>query len=378
MQKKKGIKTVLACFMIMSMIGMGFTGLKVQEVNASSRAVYMNNIDVEGIDHEIMEGELKEQEAKKEDNFIEILESKVDIGLTGYTLSVGNKEVGTLQTPSQIAEILDDIKASFSKSDDENAQVVSTEILEELHVSKEEVYLKDINKKEEVLEYIKTGGKSFETYTTKPLITVVTTEELESRVKTDYEIEVKEDPNMYDTKKETKVEGVAGENKVVTRQIKHNGKVIEKQIINEEVIKEPINQVIVKGSKKAPKTVPTGSFLMPTRGRLSSSFGQRWGRMHQGIDIAKEHGSDIKAADGGTVSFSGAMGTYGNMIEIDHGNGYKTRYAHCSELLFSQGTKVYKGQIIAKIGSTGRSTGPHLHFEVIKDGVHQNPSKYVE
>lgn len=126
-----------------------------------------------------------------------------------------------------------------------------------------------------------------------------------------------------------------------------------------------------------PKTAASGSFTMPTRGRISSPFGGRWGRMHKGIDIAKSSGSDIVAADGGTIVFSGALGSYGNLIEIDHGNGYRTKYAHCSRLLVGVGTKVYKGQSIAKVGSTGRSTGPHLHFEVLKNGVNLNPSNFV-
>lgn len=414
MNKKKGIKLALSCFMIISIIAMGFTGFKVQEVNAKSVDIY-SSINAKEISNEILK-----EEQKEEQNFIETLESKVDIELTGYTLSVGNKKIATLQNPSEISEILDNIKAPFSGSDDESVQRVNTQILEELNVSKEEVYLKDINKKEEVLDYIKTGGEEVKVHTveigeslstigqiykisteelekinpdkdgnnlragdqvtvkaTKPLMTVVTKEEVESTVKTDYKIEVKEDPNMYKTKSKIQVEGIAGEIKITTEQIKQNGRLIKKEIINEEILKEPINQIVVKGTKEVPKTIATGAFLMPTRGRISSPFGPRWGRMHRGIDIAKEHGSDIQAADGGTVSHSGAKGTYGNMIEIDHGNGYKTRYAHCSKLLFSPGQKVSKGQVIAKIGSTGRSTGPHLHFEVIKNGVHQNPSNYV-
>ncbi|OLS01450.1 peptidoglycan DD-metalloendopeptidase family protein [Tissierella creatinophila] len=369
MNKRKEIKTILACFMIMSILGMGFTGLKVQQVNASSKAVYMNNvsteedidiennIDIEDEVNEILEGEK---------NFIEVLESKIDIKIKAYTLIVKNERIGSFQTPGEIDEILKTIKAPFSKSEDENTKITNVKILDKLEVVEEEVYLEDIKKKEEVLDYI------------RPLITVITTEEVEWIKDIDYETEIKEDPNMYDTKETLEAKGVPGENKIITQQIKHNGKIIEKQVISEEVMKSPTNRVIVKGTKETPKTAPTGSFVMPTRGRLSSSFGERWGRMHRGIDIAKENGSDIKAADGGVVSFSGVMGTYGNMIEIDHENGYKTRYAHCSKLLFSPGEGVYQGQVIAKVGSTGRSTGPHVHFEVIKNGVHQNPSNYLE
>ena len=122
----------------------------------------------------------------------------------------------------------------------------------------------------------------------------------------------------------------------------------------------------------------TGVFAMPTRGRFSSGYGSRWGRMHRGIDIAAKTGTPINAADGGKVTFAGRQSGYGYMVEIDHENGYKTRYAHCSKLFVSKGDRVYKGEHIANVGNTGRSTGSHLHFEVLKNGVHVNPSKYVK
>ena len=87
--------------------------------------------------------------------------------------------------------------------------------------------------------------------------------------------------------------------------------------------------------------------------------------MHSGTDFALAQGSDIYAADGGTVYFAGNCGGYGNLVKIDHGNGMQTYYAHCSSILVSQGQKVRRGERIALVGSTGNSTGPHLHFEVI-------------
>ncbi len=117
---------------------------------------------------------------------------------------------------------------------------------------------------------------------------------------------------------------------------------------------------------------------MPTRGYISSRYGMRGGRMHRGLDIAAKTGTPIKAADGGRVTFVGRRGAYGNLVEIDHENGYVTRYAHCHTIKVKKGERVYKGQVIATVGNTGRSTGSHLHFEVIKNGKHQNPSNYVK
>ena len=119
------------------------------------------------------------------------------------------------------------------------------------------------------------------------------------------------------------------------------------------------------------------SFIQPAVGVITSSFGERWGRNHEGIDIGGEYASDIKAAKGGNVLVAGWVDGYGNYIELDHGNGLKTAYGHCDELLVTKGDVVSPGQVIAKMGSTGNSTGTHLHFEVILNGEPQNPLNYV-
>ena len=118
-------------------------------------------------------------------------------------------------------------------------------------------------------------------------------------------------------------------------------------------------------------------------GWVSSRYGRRTdpfsGRSswHNGFDIAGPVGTDIMAVAGGVVVFSGTNGGFGLFIEINHGNGYVTRYAHCNELLVKVGDVVSRGQLIAHMGNTGRSTGPHLHLEVLKDGKSQDPSKYI-
>lgn len=100
--------------------------------------------------------------------------------------------------------------------------------------------------------------------------------------------------------------------------------------------------------------------------------------MHTGVDIAGPAGDDVKAADSGTVRFSGRSGGYGNLIIIDHGNGFSTYYAHNQKNLVSAGDEIDKGGVIAKRGSTGRSTGNHLHFEIRKDGNPQDPLNYFK
>ena len=117
-------------------------------------------------------------------------------------------------------------------------------------------------------------------------------------------------------------------------------------------------------------------FLRPVEGVISSSYGYRHGEFHTGLDIAVAQGTAVKAAMGGTVVSADWDGNYGYAVVIDHHNGYKTRYAHNSVLLVQTGDQVATGQSVALSGSTGRSTGPHVHWEVIKDGVTQNPLAY--
>ncbi len=127
----------------------------------------------------------------------------------------------------------------------------------------------------------------------------------------------------------------------------------------------------------------TGQMSIPAQGPVTSHFGWRQhpilgtSRFHAGTDFGAEHGSPIWAADAGVVIFSGWYGGYGNTVVIDHGNGLTTLYAHASELFVAEGQPVQKGQVIAAVGSTGLSTGPHLHFEVHRQGEPMDPIAFL-
>lgn len=128
----------------------------------------------------------------------------------------------------------------------------------------------------------------------------------------------------------------------------------------------------------------TGRFIVPSDGPLTSSFGWRThpilgtSRFHNGLDFGAEHGSPIRAADNGVVIAAGWEGGYGNTVIIDHGNGLSTLYGHASELYVAVGQPVQRGQVVAAIGSTGLSTGPHLHFEVRQQGEPMDPIAFLQ
>src|SRR5690606_26967595 len=120
----------------------------------------------------------------------------------------------------------------------------------------------------------------------------------------------------------------------------------------------------------------TGQFAYPVSNhRLSSKYGSRWGRNHTGIDLTGN--KNIKAADAGEVEFVGTKNGYGKTIIINHKNGFKTLYGHLNSYSVSKGDKVDTGDKIGVMGNTGRSTGVHLHFEIIKNGKHVNPLSYL-
>jgi murein DD-endopeptidase MepM/ murein hydrolase activator NlpD len=130
-------------------------------------------------------------------------------------------------------------------------------------------------------------------------------------------------------------------------------------------------------SSQVSRPASSAGFIWPASGTLTSGFGWRWGRMHEGIDIAAPTGTPISAAASGTVIYAGWMGGYGNLVVIDHGNGLATAYGHQSSIAVGSGTYVSQGQTIGYVGSTGHSTGPHVHFEVRVNGSPVDPLGYL-
>ena len=124
-------------------------------------------------------------------------------------------------------------------------------------------------------------------------------------------------------------------------------------------------------------TPSASGFIWPVNGAVVSGYGMRWGRLHEGIDISAPSGTPIWAAAAGTVIYAGWLGGYGNLVVVDHGNGLATAYAHASTILVGVGQQVSQGETLSLVGSTGNSSGPHLHFEVRVNGVAVDPLLYL-
>lgn len=168
--------------------------------------------------------------------------------------------------------------------------------------------------------------------------------------------------------------------------LKNSRKVLEESLDELERTSKEMEAQIRDFQNKNRVALGSGKYIWPlqSKGRISSYFGYRFHpilrkrKYHSGIDIAAPQGLSILAADSGVVAFAGWNNGYGKMVILDHGSGFSTVYGHCSILQVNQGQTITKGQTIAQVGSTGLSTGPHLHFEVRKNGVPVNPLTYLK
>ncbi|MEG0830599.1 MAG: peptidoglycan DD-metalloendopeptidase family protein [Anaerovoracaceae bacterium] len=241
-------------------------------------------------------------------------------------------------------------------------------------------------------------------------LTVVTGEIITKKEKIPFKRADKKTKKLFTGQTKVKTEGEIGLKKVTAEVIKENGKAVKSHTTNTEILKESQTEIILTGIKPLPQQPQNGEHIqtasrgVAARGmsegglgtekpstmtngenlakpvssiRITSSFGPRWGRIHSGVDLGMPTGTPIHAAKSGTVISAGYSGSYGNLIKIDHGDNMVTYYAHCSKIIAQNGQKVSRGQTIAKVGSTGNSTGPHLHFEVRIGNAPVNPMNYL-
>lgn len=190
----------------------------------------------------------------------------------------------------------------------------------------------------------------------------------------DYNAEptVIENDSWYTTKEVVHEEGTVGHRERNDVVVYENGIEVSREMIHENVMVASEPAVVERG------TIVPPTYIKPLAGgRYTSGFGRRWGRMHQGVDWACSVGTTVYASCGGTVIQSAYSGGYGNVVVISHPDGRITRYAHNSKLLVSVGQYVEQGEPIALSGNTGRSTGPHVHFELYVNGSPVNPLKYI-
>ncbi|WP_128895580.1 M23 family metallopeptidase [Longirhabdus pacifica] len=210
----------------------------------------------------------------------------------------------------------------------------------------------------------------------KPKISVKTVKTENEIASVHYDTIYEEDEELLKGQTEIIQQGQEGM-KVMTFELTYvNNQLSSETVVNEEQVLEPVAKIVRKGTKVIPG-IGSGMFSWPVSSpNITSYYGHRWGSMHKGLDMTSSD-KNIYAADSGTVVTSEYHAGYGNYVVINHNNGYQTLYAHLSQLNVSAGTNVEKGTVLGIMGTTGNSTGVHLHFEVKVNGTNQNPSSYL-
>ncbi|MBA2174780.1 peptidoglycan DD-metalloendopeptidase family protein [Halobacillus locisalis] len=220
------------------------------------------------------------------------------------------------------------------------------------------------------------GTTSEKTVKVSPLMDVIVKEKGIRTEVIPAEKEVVKTDELYEGESEIKQKGRDGEKEIHFTATFANGEVDQEEITKETITKEPVKEIVRQGTKDP--SVGTGTFLWPAYGgTITSHLGERWGRMHKGIDIAGVTNRTIRAADYGTVVTAEYQNGFGNKVVIDHNNGYRTIYAHLSSIDVQVGQTVKKGDGLGIMGTTGNSTGIHLHFEIYKNGALKNPMDYL-
>lgn len=344
--------------------------------------------------------------------------SNVDSMVEGYGIYIDGKVI--LGVASR--EAADWVFASFKQRylTEDISEDVSVDFCEKVEVKKDFLHIALLETPEEAVETLSGGRQELKTYIAKkgdslwriadkydttvehllaindpsvtenlkegdsinveeavPLLSIRTVQTMSLTEAVPFEVEEIKDDSLYEGRTLVERDGQEGTAQVLARITMVNGVQTQKEIIESETITPPVNQIVKIGTKERPPTTGSGTFINPTFGTLSSRYGARWGRNHDGVDISGAYNSDIKAADGGVVTYADWMSGYGNYVVIDHENGYQTAYGHCASMNVSVGDRVVKGEVIAKMGNTGRTSGTHLHFEVRYNGEFVNPLEYV-
>ena len=364
---------------------------------------------------------LKRQDVVDEAELEEDLSQEIGLVTSAYCLYVDGERIGATTYEGALEELLQQLKAAST-----NEGTISCEFAEEVEVRQEYVPTDEVmnlgylaqtlysTKTEEVTYEVKKGdtwseianshgltsqellalnpgynidklqiGEVLTLAASVPYLTLTVVEQERYVEDVPYDIEYTDSANLYKGDYKVISAGEYGAADVVANVTYVNGEETERTVLSSVMLREPVTEQQLRGTKERPTWAPTGTFRWPTSGHITSYFGGRkspggiGSTNHKGIDIANSYGTPIYAADGGTVIYSGWMSGYGYFVQIDHGNGYVTCYGHNSKLLVSVGQHVYKGQQIAKMGSTGNSTGNHCHFEIRYNGMAKNPLNYL-
>ena len=376
-------------------------------------------VDMDKLDTQV--GVVRRQSVESREEFADNLSDELGMVEYAYALYIDGEPVAATTFPNALDEMLDQLKKGYI-----TANTVDSYFVENVEIKQEYVdasLVMNLGNIAEILNATKAGevtytveaGDSYyyiaELYgmsvddlldanpgydpkllrvgdvltisNAVPYLTVVNVERQNYVQDVPYQVEYQDDDSMYQGDYKVLSAGEFGKADVTANVTYINGEETDRQVVASVTLSEPVTETQARGTIPRPTWFPTGSFRWPCTGTITSYFGYRntgirgASTYHEAIDIANSYGTPIYASDGGTVIYSGWSGGYGYLVKIDHGNGYVTYYGHNSSLLVSVGEHVYKGQQIARMGSTGVSSGNHCDFRIQINGTFVNPLNYL-
>ena len=370
--KKKAVLTAMACITAAILCGVTVSALGTDPAEA----------DASQIQHDAKSQVVSQTpvviETENDFNNVDInnIENpEIYMNLNYYSLTVDGQEIGVTEDGETLQSLLDNFLVEARAEYDDTT---TTEFANDVQVNGVSASASQLESAADV--FAKAKDK----------LSVSLFTDWSYEVEMDYDTNVTYDDTKDNSYEEVTKKGETGKTTVNMRLNYVDGNLVDSVVTDTKITKEPVAEEVTKGSKQGEVEYnseggsggTTGSFMWPVphTHNITSYMEWRWGRMHNGIDIAggDDYGQPIVASDGGVVTFAGNDGGgYGNYVMIDHGNGYMTVYGHASEICCTTGQYVNQGDTIALIGSTGNSTGPHLHFEIRLNGEYQNPLNYV-
>jgi len=359
-------------------------------------------------------------ELVEEEDLEQALSQSLNVVEHGYALFVNGKRLGATQTEGALEELLEQLSADFR-----NENTLSIDFVEGVEIVECDLPVEDFTNLADIALTINSLKDGEVTYTVEegdcwsviaqdnnmtsddllrlnpgydidrlqigdvlvisnavPFLTVRATQMEYYEEEIPYEVEYVDDDTMWEGDTRVISKGAFGKANTAAKVTYEDVTEVEREIVSQDIFLDPVTEIQARGTLERPDWAPTGTFRWPVSGTITSRYGYRnifgGSSFHGGIDIANSYGTDVVAADGGIVVYAGwNSGGYGNLVQIDHQNGYVTYYGHNSSILVSVGDTVYKGQHIAEMGSTGRSTGNHCHFEIRVNGERTNPLGYL-
>lgn len=365
---------------------------------------------------EYVPAKVKKENFTSNEDLLASAKNAIDYKAIGQEIKINDETFAVLNSKEDAERLLDAVRSQFLSPDE---VIVSAEFVENIAITSVEVARADITSFEDAWKNFEAGKDELLTYKIAPgdttwdiadkfdmyvsdiavanpeidiellqigqvinlnipmayiNVRTITNETVEEAIanKVIYE----KTSSMYVGESKLKKEGAYGKKVVEFERTSINGVLEDQVVLSEEVLEEPVATVILSGSKWR-EVASSGELIKPTSGTLTSRFGTRWGRAHEGIDIGTAVGTKVIAADDGIVTKVGYISGYGKTVILDHGNGRTTLYGHLSGYTVQVGQSVKKGTQIAKSGATGSVTGPCLHFEVRENGVPKDPLKYI-